>query len=101
MADLPAKGSTLAIYQQYLRDEFKERGFDTESVEQKFMLFVEEVGEFSKAIRKQADIQYAEDSKTRDLEAEAGDVLILFLDICNQLGIGAEDALRNKQRNWA
>lgn len=105
MTNLPEPGAALAGYQCYVEQILKERGFDDETVEQKFMLFTEEVGELAKAIRKSSGVKYAGDSKHRDLLEEAGDVLILFLDLCNKLGISAEEALRvkeakNNRREW-
>lgn len=97
MAELPPQGAPLIAYQKYLRAEFAERGFNEESTEQKFMLLAEEFAEFAKAIRKQKSIKVAADSQTRNLAEECGDVLILFLDICNELGLDAERALRDKE----
>lgn len=105
MATIPAKGASLTEYQDYLKAEFIERGFDDETVEQKFMLLIEEIGELAKAARKRSDVKHATDSRERDVLEESGDVLILVLDLCTKLGVNAEDALitkeqKNKTRTW-
>ena len=98
------KDPTLADLQDYVRHMVAERGF-TDDVQQKFMLLIEEVGEFAKASRKHAGMGYATDAPDQDVAAEAADVLIVLLALCNLLGIDLEAAFRakeakNKQRVW-
>lgn len=105
MADIPGSGASLNSFQAYIRQELFERGFDDETVAQKFMLFIEEVGELAKAARKYADIKVSKETTQVNLVEEFGDVLILYLDLCNKLGISAEEALidketKNKKRSW-
>lgn len=95
---------TLADLQQYVADMIKQRGFK-DDVPQRFMMLFEECGEFAKAARKQAGLKFADDSVQADLRDEAADVFIVFLGLCNQLGIDLEQAFRdkearNKQRTW-
>lgn len=94
--DLPR--SSLQEIQSYIGTTLKKRGFSDESVAQKFMLFMEEIGEFAQAARKHAGVKLAVGKTPPDLADEAGDVLILFLDICNTLGIDAAEALSQKER---
>jgi len=96
--------ATLADYQQYVREMTAERGFN-DSVQQKFMLLIEEVGELAKASRKHAGMGYAADARDQDVAGEAADVFIVFLHLCELLGIELETAFRdkeakNKQRTW-
>jgi len=96
---------TLKDLQDYVALAVKQRGFERDSVEQRFMLLLEEVGEFAKAARGHAGMKFAEDTKTKELEHEAGDVLNVLLGICNLLDIDLEQAYRdkeelNKQRTW-
>ncbi len=83
-----------------------ERGFDGNSHEQKFLLFVEEVGELAKAMRKRANLLVDPAKKDRFvLEEEFADVLIYLLDLANGFGIDLEQAFRekealNNQRQW-
>lgn len=105
MAQLPEPNTSLKDLQLYIRQELTERGFADETIEQKFMLFLEEIGEFTKAARKYTKIKSASDTTTANLNEEAGDVLILFLDLCNKLGIDAVEAFLlkegiNKTRTW-
>lgn len=57
---------TLADLQQYVRDMVAERGFK-DDVQNKFMMLIEEVGEFAKASRKHAGMRYATDVREQDL----------------------------------
>lgn len=96
---------TLKDLQEYVAAAVKERGFDSDTVEQRFMLLMEETGEFAKAARKRAGIKFADDTQTKELAHEAADVLIVLLGLCNMLGIDLEQAFRdkerlNKQRTW-
>jgi NTP pyrophosphatase (non-canonical NTP hydrolase) len=95
---------TLQDLQQYIRLMTAERGFN-DTVQQKFMLLIEEVGELAKASRKHAGMGYASDARDQDVAAEAADVFIVFLHLCQLLDIDLEQALRqkeekNKQRVW-
>lgn len=106
MTSLPRPGSSIPTYQQYVKKVLGERGFDDETITEKYMLFVEEVGELARAIRKHAGVKMASDTSVATLLDEAGDVLILYLDLCNQLGIDAEEALlhkekKNSKRTWS
>lgn len=95
---------TLADLQKYVEDMIAERGF-TDNVSQRFMLLIEEVGEFAKAARRHGGLRYAEDARDQNLEGEAADVFLVLLGLCNQLGIDLEQAFRvkedhNKKRTW-
>jgi NTP pyrophosphatase (non-canonical NTP hydrolase) len=95
---------TLADMQEYVREMVIERGFH-DDVKNKFMMLIEEVGEFAKASRKHAGMKLASDASKQDAAAEAADVFIVLLGVCNLLGIDLEQAFRdkeerNKQRVW-
>ncbi|HSW99976.1 MAG TPA: MazG nucleotide pyrophosphohydrolase domain-containing protein [Patescibacteria group bacterium] len=95
---------TLHDLQVYVDDMIRERGF-TDNIPQRFMLLLEEAGEFAKAARKRAGLKFAEDTHTAELDEEAADVLIILLGLCNQLDIDLEAAFRakeerNKLRTW-
>lgn len=102
------EGKSLAGIQSYIKLALSARGFDDETVAQKFMLLMEETGELAQAARKHARVKVADDSTAKhkeNLSDEVGDVLILVLDICNKLGINAETAIiqkeiKNSKRNW-
>jgi len=96
---------TLKDLQTYVEAMVKERGFDTETAPEIFMLFLEECGELAKAARKNQKLHTDARSQTHDLGHEAADVLIYLLDICNHFNIDLEKAFRekeelNKKRVW-
>lgn len=105
MAEL-SEQPTLGDLQRYLAAICEERGWTKDSPSQKFVLFIEEVGELAKAMRKTAGL-YEEAAKRRDisLEEEFADVLSYLLDLANCYGVDLEAAFRakesvNQQRTW-
>jgi NTP pyrophosphatase (non-canonical NTP hydrolase) len=105
MAQLPER-PTLGDLQRYLADVCEERGWTKDSPSEKFVLFVEEVGELAKAMRKAAGL-YEEQAKPRvmSLEEEFADVLSYLLDLANAFQVDLEQAFREKElinqsRNW-
>jgi NTP pyrophosphatase (non-canonical NTP hydrolase) len=96
---------TLQDLQEYVAAAVKERGFRDDKVEQRFLLLMEECGEFAKAVRKNAGMGFAADTEKKDMAEESADVLIILLGICNMLDIDLEKAFRskeeiNKKRKW-
>lgn len=99
------QNASLAAYQQYVRQVVRERGFDDETISQKFMLLLEEAGGFARAARKQANLAEAADAPADTLGDAAADVFSILLDICNQLGLDLEQAFinreqKNQSRTW-
>lgn len=97
---------TLHDLQEYVKRMTAGRGFDRETVTEKFVLMMEEVGELAKAVRKTQGMHLDPNSQKYRTDHEAADVFFYLLDICNKLGIDLEKALRekeeiNKQRSWA
>jgi NTP pyrophosphatase (non-canonical NTP hydrolase) len=95
---------TLADLQTYVAEMVKARGFN-DDVPHRFMLLLEECGEFARAARKHVGGKFAADTQTAELDEEAADVLIILLGLCNLLDIDLEQAFRakeekNKQRTW-
>lgn len=95
----------LAAFQRYVKQVMGERGFDEETVSQKFMLLLEETGEFAQSARKNAHLAQATDTAAEDLSDAAADVFAILLDICNQLNLDLETAFvkrehKNQTRNW-
>ena len=104
MAKLTSKPLTFKDIQVYVRDIAIERGFAEETIAQKFMLLSEEIGEFSKATRKNAGIKSAS-VNNQNIAHEAADVLFVLVNICNKLGINIDQAFREKEeinnsRSW-
>jgi len=96
---------TLQDFQAYVAHMVKERGFDSETISEIFMLLQEEIGELAKAARKTQNIKTDQTSEQFHLAHEAADVFIYLLDICNHFNIDLEKAFRekeeiNKKRVW-
>ena len=99
------QGAALNAYQQYVRQVMHERGFDDELISQKFMLLLEEAGEFAQAAREKANLAQAADTPAQDLSDAAADVFAILVDICNHLNIDLEQAFiarehKNQDRTW-
>jgi NTP pyrophosphatase (non-canonical NTP hydrolase) len=94
-----AENPTLKDLQQYVATVCQERGWTKDLPSEKFMLFVEEVGELAKAMRKAAGL-YEEQAKPRDLslEEEFADVLSYLLDLANCYQVDLEAAFRAKEQ---
>jgi NTP pyrophosphatase (non-canonical NTP hydrolase) len=105
MADAP-KQLTLAGYQKLIKKLCVQRGFDDETVAEKFMLLIEETGEFAKAARAKSTIKVDPSSRRLELDHEAADVFWMLVDLCNALGINLAAAFEakehhNNQRTWS
>lgn len=103
--EFPQK-TDLSSLQKYIQEVCIERGWDKDTAEEKFLLFVEEVGELAKAIRNQQNL-YSEkgrDNKS-NLEEEFADVLSYILDLANTFDVNLAEALKakeaiNAKRTW-
>lgn len=91
------KAFQLKDLQRYIAKKAIERGFADETVPQKFMLLIEEIGEFAKAARKSVGIKTGKHSADYNPEHEVADVLIHILGICNGMGIDLEKAFWDKE----
>jgi NTP pyrophosphatase (non-canonical NTP hydrolase) len=105
MAQLPEQ-PTLSVLQRYMDEVCQERGWTKDTPSEKFLLFIEEVGELAKEIRKVAGL-YTEPAKqhTIGLDEEFADVLSYLLDLANCFGVDLEQAFRakelvNQSRMW-
>jgi len=97
---------TLPEYQKLIKKLAAERGFNSETIGQKFMLFLEESGEFSKAARKISGVTIDKKSNVHNLEEEAADVFWLLIDLCNNLGVDLGKSFEqkekiNQKRKWS
>jgi NTP pyrophosphatase (non-canonical NTP hydrolase) len=105
MADL-RDNPTVGDLQRYIAVICQERGWTKDSPSEKFVLFIEEIGELAKAMRKASGL-YEERAKQRDiaLEEEFADVLSYLLDLANCFHVDLEQAFRakeqiNQSRTW-
>lgn len=97
--------AALSAYQKYVHEVMAERGFDDETVSQKFMLLLEETGEFAQAARTRANLAQSADTEVENLHDAAADVFAILLDLCNKLEIDLERAFlnrehKNRSRTW-
>src|SRR5437667_12553043 len=97
---------TLTDLQQYEALVCQERGWTKDSPSEKFVLFIEEVGELAKEMRKVAGL-YKEHAKSSEmsLEEEFADVFSYLLDLANCFHVDLEQAFRakeqvNQSRTW-
>lgn len=96
---------TVERLQDYVRRMVITRGFDNESVSNKLVLLMEEMGELAKAVRKEAGMKFSETTRRTELEEELADVQIVLLDIASKLGVNMRAAvaakeMKNSQRTW-
>lgn len=95
----------LVDFQRYIGEMVKERGFNNE-VPEDIMLFMEEVGELARAVRKNIGLKIATDSKAaKEIEEELADCFMYILNLANRHDIDLEEAFRKKeeknhQRVW-
>lgn len=93
------ENSSVAEIQQYIKDMKKDRKFDTVTIEREMMLFLEELGELAKAIRKNTNghLDIAKKYDT-NVEEELADCFIYLLSIANMNDIDIFKAFKDKER---
>jgi len=79
--------------------------WDNDSVEQKFLLFAEEVGELAKAIRHRKGLYNEEGKPKYELAEEFADVQSYLANLANMLNVDLEQAIIekdkvNQKREW-
>ena len=96
-SSLPSATMTLAEWQKYVQQKIEERGFADESLQDKFILLAEEVGELAKAIRPLTGVKTASDSDTLEVQHELADIFWLTAVIANKFDIDLAQAIRSKE----
>ncbi|WNJ19379.1 MazG nucleotide pyrophosphohydrolase domain-containing protein [Pontibacter sp. G13] len=98
---------TLSDLQKYQDDLCKERGWDTASDLETWLLFSEEIGELAKAIRNHRKLyqEAGKSQKPSELAGEFADVLSYLMELANRMDINLEQAYRDKEaknaaREW-
>ena len=99
------EGMTLPELQAYIKERCAVNGWDKDSLELKFLLFSEEVGELAKAIRRHRHIYDEKGQKDEQLAEEFADVLSYLIDLANLSGVDLDKAIRDKTaknlgRDW-
>lgn len=107
---------TIAAAQEHMERMCAHYGWDKSSHEQSFLLFVEEVGELAKAIRKVTGLLEEQnnphkpiisaEARQQNLAEEFGDVLSYLFELASRFHVDLEEAYRAKmidsmQREWA
>lgn len=100
------QADSLRKLQRYVKRTGEERGFSNETIQDSFMLLVEEIGEVAKALRPLHGVKTASDSAQTELSHELADVQLLLISLCNKLDIDLTDAIldkekKNRKRVWS
>lgn len=92
------ENSSTAEIQKYILDMKKYRKFDGISIEREMLLFMEEIGELAKAIRKNTN-GHLDVSKEYDanVEEELADCFIYLLSIANMNNVDIFKAFKEKE----
>lgn len=97
---------TLTDLQAHIKKVCEEKGWNTNSITEIYLLFSEEVGELAKAIRKTTGFkgESTKDAKA-NLEEEFADVLNYLMDLANYFDVDLEEVYRkkhkiNQDRTW-
>jgi len=102
---LNEKSSVMDI-QKYITDMKKARKFDKVTIEREMMLFVEEIGELAKAIRKKTHGRLDPTKQyNSSVEEELADCFIYLLSIANMNDVDIFKAFKDKEikncdRRW-
>lgn len=96
---------TLSNLQEYVKLKCRERGFDSASDLEIFLLLTEEVGELAKAMRNRRKLFQEHGNHPDNTGEELADVLSYVLDLAGRCGINLEAAFREKEavndrRSW-
>lgn len=102
------KRADLVTLQSYVRKMVHLRGFGKETLRDVVLLFVEEVGELAKAVRKRTGLKIAssDPGAHKDVDMELADCLIYLLDLANLAEVDLDAAFRakeaiNSRKVWA
>lgn len=88
---------TIKRLQSYIAFKIKERGFDDEDLNERLLLFCEEVGELIKACRKKGIGHVKNSEVDREIGPEIADVLNMLFAVAVELGIDVEDDFIRKE----
>ena len=93
--------STLSDIQDYISKVLELRGFSNQTVKDKLLLLTEELGELTKAVRKNspgASVDHNRICNYDSIESEIADVLIVLISIANVLNIDVFKCLKEKEK---
>lgn len=90
--------SSIAEIQEYIKDMKKARKFDGVTIEREMMLFLEEIGELARAIRKNTNGHFDITKKyDGNVEEELADCFIYLLSIANMNQVDLFKAFKEKE----
>ena len=95
------QSSTLPDIQAYIKKVLQLRGFADQTVKDKLLLLAEEVGELTKAVRKNSSGASVDPEKIENydsVESEIADVLIVLISVANTLDIDIFESLKEKEQ---
>ena len=93
------KKGTVKHLQEYVAAKIKERGFTDETVHERMLLLMEEVGELAKACRKITGMNVDVKRKiTLEVGEEVADVINLIFAVGIELGLDIEKEFINKEK---
>lgn len=97
--------NTLTELQQHLDQTVKENGWDKNSITEVYLLFIEEVGELAKAIRKTTGFKGQKEDSRDNLREEFADVLNYFMELANRFDVDLTEVYfekhqKNTTRTW-
>ena len=96
--ELLNESSSIAEVQKYMKEMKHARKFDKVTIEREMMLFVEELGELAKAIRKNTKGRLDITKEYNDsVEEELADCFIYLLSIANMNNVDIFKAFKNKE----
>ena len=92
--------STLPQIQDYISKVLELRGFSKQTVQDKLLLLIEEVGELAKSVRKfssRASVDERKLSNYSNVESELADVFIVLVSVADKLNLDLFECLKQKE----
>ena len=92
--------STLPQIQDYISKVLELRGFSNQTVQDKLLLLIEEVGELAKSVRKfssGASVDERKLSNYSNVESELADVFIVLVSVADKLNLDLFEYLKQKE----
>ena len=92
--------STLPQIQDYISKVLELRGFSNQTVQDKLLLLIEEVGELAKSVRKfssRASVDERKLSNYSNVESELADVFIVLVSVADKLNLDLFECLKQKE----
>lgn len=88
---------TLYDFQTYVKNMVEERGFQNQTIDDFFVLLIEEMGEIATEIRKLKNLPSQKSKERVKLDEELADMFNYLLCICNYYSVDLEQAYRKKE----